>query len=749
MSESDLWEGFFSAAIQRVSDSLDKRAKSLWQPFEWRKAAQIYRQKVLDWYGTTRILGKPDPVPLDNIFTDVLIWDKPQQVRIITAEALQEAFQQGNTHKELERMDGLEALEQFPRLFILGKPGAGKTTFLKWVALLQAQEYQTSKAIPIFISLKEMADAGRTLQEQILFAFEACHFPNANAFIEALLTKGNALLLLDGLDEVQAESGVQDKIINDIRDFVRRYDKNRFLITCRVAAVSYEFESFKYVEMADFTDDQIETYISRYFINDAETGQACWAELNKPDHKGLREISGSPLLLSLLCLNYEESGTFPARRVDLYEDALKALLTKWDGSRRIRRDEPYKQLPIGRKPQLYAQIAYDNFVQGKYFITTRELAQQVEVYLRTVPGIEEPDGEIVLKAMEAQHGIIVERARQVHGFAHLTFQEYYTAKYIVDNQEKGTLDELMKYITDAKWREVFLLTVSLLPNADTFFHKFFTALGNYVHNDTRIMNLLVYSQARTKYYQNRDVLESRWWSVFLSTYFSNVIGELGDFIHDVAPQLEKIKYYSKGVSSVSGSLFRIASILKFTFNPEIAFALAHALFNSLGLIWAYSAKQRFDETQYFKIFDNFYNKALAQDFILVQLEEQIDIGLFVLMQPLSNETRDIYMDIVLSASRELRLQDLEISLRDISHSINSKMSNSYTDEQNVRQIISKIAIKYRGLEFNWNFSQVQIKILEDYLIATVLVVECLDLAVVSDREGIKAQLLMPSTNVDG
>src|SRR5690606_11976547 len=95
-----------------------------------------------------------------------------------------------------------------------------------------------------------------------------------------------------------------------------------------------------------------------------------------------------PLLLSLLCLNFEESGTFPARRVDLYEEALKALLDKWDSSRRIRRDsaELYKQLPHGRRHQLYSSLAYSNFRDGRHFISTKELVSQIEAYLPAVPG---------------------------------------------------------------------------------------------------------------------------------------------------------------------------------------------------------------------------------------------------------------------------------------------------------------------------------------------------------------------------
>ena len=80
------------------------------------------------------------------------------------------------------------------------------------------------------------------------------------------------------------------------------------------------------------------------------------------------------------------------------------------------------------------------------------------------------DGSAVLRAIAAQHGIFVERARGVYSFAHLTFQEYFAARYIYENEAKGTLKALIKmHVLEDSWREVFLLKASLLDDADEFF----------------------------------------------------------------------------------------------------------------------------------------------------------------------------------------------------------------------------------------------------------------------------------------
>src|SRR6266480_2442625 len=46
------------------------------------------------------------------------------------------------------------------------------------------------------------------------------------------------------------------------------------------------------------------------------------------------------------------------------------------------------------------------------------------------------------------------RAEGLYGFLHLTFQEYFVARYVLDN---GLLDELLKHRGEPWWEEVILL----------------------------------------------------------------------------------------------------------------------------------------------------------------------------------------------------------------------------------------------------------------------------------------------------
>jgi NACHT conflict system protein/NACHT domain-containing protein len=496
-----LWDKYGKSLTDKTAGAI----KGQWDKFRWVDAAEKYRAKLRRLYGTMQIMGMAEPVPLDDIFTDVYMLDKPTAFGRFDIERLKQvAGDPDEPPPQAKRINGLRLVKEKGNLFILGKPGAGKTTFLKYVAL-QATEQNIDK-VPIFVTLKHWADSGLDLIPFILERFEVCDFPSAYSFIEALLMSGNAIVLFDGLDEVKLEGGGRDKQMRAMNTFFEKYDRTQCLVTCRIAASEYSFQPFTYVEIADFTQRQIETFVGNWFRDqsgekDEETGERFLEEFAKRDNKGLRDLARTPLLLTLLCLAFNETLTFPQRRVEIYEEALDALLKKWDSSRRIKRDEIYRKLSLGHKENMLASIAADTFERNEYFIPQQQLESLISNYVKNIPphdNYADTDGEIILKAIEAQHGIFVERAHGVYSFSHLTFQEYFTAKHIAGNAVRGSLLNLIKaHRADKRWREVFALTTSLLPDATQFMTAFRQTVDEVLGSDEKLRMLLTWASSKS------------------------------------------------------------------------------------------------------------------------------------------------------------------------------------------------------------------------------------------------------------
>jgi predicted NACHT family NTPase len=115
--------------------------------------------------GTMRVLDMTQPIDANTIYTDVNILEKVAgKTRAEIHQLMQDCgpenfdrFFLGNVRHE--RVNGLEAIARHNLLMILGRPGAGKTTFLKRLAMWCAAGEQFADRVPIFVTLKEFADS--------------------------------------------------------------------------------------------------------------------------------------------------------------------------------------------------------------------------------------------------------------------------------------------------------------------------------------------------------------------------------------------------------------------------------------------------------------------------------------------------------------------------------------------------------------------------------------------------------------
>ena len=495
-----VWNKFQDDVISSV-----KRAKKRdWESFQWEEAAENYADRIKDSCGRAFILGVGDK-PLENIYTYVTVLEKLTAQQRYGQDVLEEFFlKRYISDSENESKSGLDLIQNGQDYFILGKPGAGKTTFLKSIALKavngELYEAKEEKRLPIFLFLREHADSGKSLFQSIEAELQICGFPDVPRFVESLLDSGRAVLLLDGLDEVKKEDDIRKNVIRDIIKLRRKYPQTQVIITCRVADTDYEFQEINHLEIADFNDGQIQVFLKNWFEED-KFSESCWEQLQKDGSSGLLELARSPLLLTLLALSYEDSGEFPPNRVEIYESAIDALLKKWDAKRTVVRDKLYKDLTPKQKQRMFAHVAYDRFLAKDFIPKQSILSNLLAGYVKQVPNTpEDPDGDEILASVAANHGIFVERSQRLWSFAHLTFHEFFTAKHIESNAKHGALEGMFEHIEDTQWREVFLMTASLLDSQDAedFFELFYIKLNEISNGSSKLQYILKLSNQKAE-----------------------------------------------------------------------------------------------------------------------------------------------------------------------------------------------------------------------------------------------------------
>ncbi|MEW6498694.1 MAG: NACHT domain-containing protein, partial [Cyanobacteriota bacterium] len=299
-----------------------------------------------------------------------------------------------------------------------------------------------------------------------------------------ILKQGKVLILLDGLDEVPSLSRreVQEHIYKFSQS--TQYYKNRFILTCRTQTTEYISDKFDCVEVAEFKPEQVESFARNWFVALAETPEQA-AEIQAKfiakltENKPTAELAVTPILLSLTCWVFNDLKDLPAKRSNLYERGVNLLLQEWDEKRGIRRtagSERYRNLSLAGKKKLLSYLAAHKFEQEQFILFEQD---EIQEYLAEYLDISNEESQEVLKAIEAQHGLLIERAQRIWSFSHRTFQEYLTAQHIYHHRQieqlvanhltnqhiyhYSQIEQLVTAnLTNERWEEVFLLVAGLM-----------------------------------------------------------------------------------------------------------------------------------------------------------------------------------------------------------------------------------------------------------------------------------------------
>ena len=409
-----------------------------------------------------------------------------------------------------KRFLGLEEVKNNLHLLIYGDAGAGKTLFLKWLAIryLQpkaSQEDFGNEYLPILIRFKHLSEdiVESNLVKVAIDRFES--IPDSASVIQEKLEKGQCIVLLDAVDE----SGVNiDYICEKIDRFVEIYPNNRIIITCREAATDHKFEGFTEVEMASFDSEQVSSFVSNWFnaskidveySGDTKAGEKALKELRGKFLSDLesdpltRELTSRPLLLTYLCLVFRENFGFPKCRSSIFADVVDILLRRWDSSRQVKRRSTSEQNKLSsvQKVLLLGEIAYEGLKRSsKQFIWKEsQLLEQIRPYLLKVAALDEKDISVntkeILDIIVRDGGLLFETARGLYAFPYTALQEYLAAEYIV---RKSSVDSNLipqtveKYFTNYQWHQVFLMIFERLPDADELFKIVFYRVNSLVRS---------------------------------------------------------------------------------------------------------------------------------------------------------------------------------------------------------------------------------------------------------------------------
>lgn len=189
------------------------------------------------------------------------------------------------------------------KMLILGDPGSGKTTTLLELArdLLTRAERDPQHPIPVVLNLASWSQARKPVELWLVDELGS-KYQVPRPVARQWVADDALLLLLDGLDEVDADH--RNACIQALNSFRDDHGFVDVVVCSRIK--DYETLSDKLklngaIQIQPLSDQQVDAYLSRFGPDMASLRVA----LNSDQH--LREMSHTPLMLSIMSLAYQDS----------------------------------------------------------------------------------------------------------------------------------------------------------------------------------------------------------------------------------------------------------------------------------------------------------------------------------------------------------------------------------------------------------------------------------------------------------
>ncbi len=383
--------------------------------------------------------------------------------------------------------------ERIERLVVLGDPGAGKSSLLRYLALEWANTKDAmarySQPLPLVIDLREYdrweCPNGKSFVRYLHDA-QNWHRLNQRDLDRKLKTERGAVLLLDGLDEI-FDPARREQAINDIHRFSNDYPQTRIIVTSRV--IGYKPQrltdaEFRHFMLQDLDDAQVSAFLDHWHIEtfrDARDGAAKRERLAKAlrESHAIRQLGGNPLLLTMMAiLNRHQE--LPRDRAQLYAQASRVLLQEWDTEKLLDKHPQLKGLiSYQEKTEMLREVAY--FMQANEqglagnIIASADLERILRIYLQEKLGMDLPAAlqaaRALIEQLRERNFILCYLGGDSYAFVHRTFLEYFCALALMrEFRQRLSLDYLKgevfgRYWQDKNWEEVLCLIAAMVAES--------------------------------------------------------------------------------------------------------------------------------------------------------------------------------------------------------------------------------------------------------------------------------------------
>jgi formylglycine-generating enzyme required for sulfatase activity len=364
----------------------------------------------------------------------------------------------------------LEEALQNPRLVIEGKPGGGKTTFVRWIAwnLCRRDGPPPSfpvRGFPLWVRISQLdqhivktlegrqpGDPAHQAEARWIAHFLAAQgWELDEAFFREKLEAKDTVLLLDGLDEA-ANQPRREKIVEMIGLAAGQYGCH-MVVTTRPGAHEGRatLAGFEKSSIDDLDDPRIDGFLLQWCRwlkrGDEAAAQGYYTELRPAVAvPSIHILARNPLMLTALAVLHLRRKRLPEQRAELYEQILDWLA-----------DQAVERHPEHSKGDLLGR--FGSLALG---LQEWEGGQKLQIGIDDAAALLTPANQRIelmrgfLEQAQIDSGIVTRRGGEI-AFWHQSFQEYLAARTLAGLPDTDLETSARKLLYSPEGREVLPL----------------------------------------------------------------------------------------------------------------------------------------------------------------------------------------------------------------------------------------------------------------------------------------------------
>jgi hypothetical protein len=342
-------------------------------------------------------------------------------------------------------------------VLILGEIGSGKSTLLHRIVLNTIEQNEKDLKrypIPLLLRFKKLdLNTTQPIHKALEEEYSRLSEDPTPRDIEDDLQKGNLLVLLDGLDELEDESHIEHAL-NILRNFAHSYTQTKVVVTSRMLEILRKtniLALFSVFRIEDFSINQMRQLILKLFRDDTSDGKHLIKLITEPSVATSLEFT--PMTLTLIANLYQNGfKDLPANLTELFEKYTELALGRWDISKDISSqiDWKKKQLLLRKVGWQLLKSSSTEIDFGSLKSHLHNLNEDRDLNI---------DEEAFLREIIDRSRLLILNDDNNYEFKHRAFMDYFAGMELTTKVD--SVDIVVKNFPNASWSRVIFFACGL------------------------------------------------------------------------------------------------------------------------------------------------------------------------------------------------------------------------------------------------------------------------------------------------